>query len=156
LSPWWRRRQVPPKRRFLQEPHGVTSQKTQFFIVTAVKTSNLTQSYPWPPPSLILLYCLCWASPCPIFQIYEFWLFGVTYQLGSHKELTSITGPVAVVSCFKRMQQIKYRPPTNLMAETDQFPKCCFLNHAEIMGMSNDASLYSFVSVPRFNWLTYN
>jgi hypothetical protein len=32
-----------PKRRFLQEPHGVTSQKTPFFIVTAVKTSNLTK-----------------------------------------------------------------------------------------------------------------
>jgi hypothetical protein len=31
-----------PKRRFLQEPHGVTTQKTPFFIVTAVKTSNLT------------------------------------------------------------------------------------------------------------------
>jgi hypothetical protein len=31
-----------PKRRLLQEPHGVTSQKTAFFIVTAVKTSNLT------------------------------------------------------------------------------------------------------------------
>jgi hypothetical protein len=30
------------KRRFLQEPHGVTSQKTPFFIVTTVKTSNLT------------------------------------------------------------------------------------------------------------------
>jgi hypothetical protein len=28
--------------RFLQEPHGVTTQKTPFFIVTAVKTSNLT------------------------------------------------------------------------------------------------------------------
>jgi hypothetical protein len=26
----------------LKEPHGVTSQKTQFFIVTAVKTSDLT------------------------------------------------------------------------------------------------------------------
>jgi hypothetical protein len=26
----------------LQEPHGVTSQKTPFFIVTAVKTSKLT------------------------------------------------------------------------------------------------------------------
>jgi hypothetical protein len=26
----------------LQEPHGVTSQKTTFFIVTTVKTSNLT------------------------------------------------------------------------------------------------------------------
>jgi hypothetical protein len=32
----------PPKRRFLQEPHGVTTQKTPFFIVTAVKTSNPT------------------------------------------------------------------------------------------------------------------
>jgi hypothetical protein len=27
---------------FLQEPHSITSQKTPFFIVTAVKTSNLT------------------------------------------------------------------------------------------------------------------
>jgi hypothetical protein len=33
LSPWWRRRQVPPKRRFLQEPHGVTTQKTPFFEI---------------------------------------------------------------------------------------------------------------------------
>jgi hypothetical protein len=31
LSPWRWRRYVPPKRRFLLEPHGVTSQKTQFF-----------------------------------------------------------------------------------------------------------------------------
>jgi hypothetical protein len=30
-----------PKRLFLQEPHVVTSQKAPFFIVTAVKTSNL-------------------------------------------------------------------------------------------------------------------
>jgi hypothetical protein len=43
LSLWWRRRYVLPKRRFLQEPHGVISQKTPFFIVTAVKTSNLTK-----------------------------------------------------------------------------------------------------------------
>jgi hypothetical protein len=33
-----------PKSRFLQEPHGVTSQKTPFFIVTAVKTSNLSKT----------------------------------------------------------------------------------------------------------------
>jgi hypothetical protein len=32
----------PPKRRFLQESHCVTPQKTTFFIVTAMKTSNLT------------------------------------------------------------------------------------------------------------------
>jgi hypothetical protein len=29
----------------LQEPQGVTSQETPFFIVTAVKTSNLTQYF---------------------------------------------------------------------------------------------------------------
>jgi hypothetical protein len=33
----------PPKRLFTQELHGATSQKTAFFIVTAVKTSNLTR-----------------------------------------------------------------------------------------------------------------
>jgi hypothetical protein len=32
---------VPPKRWFLQEPHGDTPQKMAFFIVTAVKTSYL-------------------------------------------------------------------------------------------------------------------
>jgi hypothetical protein len=42
LSPWWWRRYVPLKRQFLQEPQGITSQKTPFFIVTAVETSNLT------------------------------------------------------------------------------------------------------------------
>jgi hypothetical protein len=36
-----RRRYVPMKRRFLHEPHGVSSQMTPFFIVTAVKASNL-------------------------------------------------------------------------------------------------------------------
>jgi hypothetical protein len=29
--------------RLLQEPRGITSQKTPFFIVTAVKTSNFTR-----------------------------------------------------------------------------------------------------------------
>jgi hypothetical protein len=38
-------RYVPPKSRFLQEPRGVTSQTTAFFIVTGVKSSNLTFSY---------------------------------------------------------------------------------------------------------------
>jgi hypothetical protein len=35
---------VPPKHVLLQEPHGVTSQRTPFFIGTAVKTTNLTPS----------------------------------------------------------------------------------------------------------------
>jgi hypothetical protein len=38
---WRWRRYVPPKRRFTHDLHSATSQKTAFFIVTAVKTSNL-------------------------------------------------------------------------------------------------------------------
>jgi hypothetical protein len=34
---------VSPKRRFLQESHGVPSQKTVVFIVIAMKTSTLTK-----------------------------------------------------------------------------------------------------------------
>jgi hypothetical protein len=36
-----RRVALVKRRLFLQEPNGVTSQKTPFFLVTAVKTSNL-------------------------------------------------------------------------------------------------------------------
>jgi hypothetical protein len=39
---WWR--YFPPKHRWLQEPHGITSQKTAFFIVTYAKSSKLTLS----------------------------------------------------------------------------------------------------------------
>jgi hypothetical protein len=35
------RRKIPEYARFLHAPHGVTSQKTPFFMVTAVKTSSL-------------------------------------------------------------------------------------------------------------------
>jgi hypothetical protein len=50
--PWRWKRYVPPKRWFTQNLHGATSQKTAFFIVTAVKTSNLTtiKSYPCKRP----------------------------------------------------------------------------------------------------------
>jgi hypothetical protein len=48
LSPWWRRRQVPPKRRFLQEPHGVTTQKTPFFLLLSIcpPDGNCKRSFP--------------------------------------------------------------------------------------------------------------
>jgi hypothetical protein len=42
LSHLWWRQYVPRKRWFLQEPHIVASQKTTFFIVTALALSNLT------------------------------------------------------------------------------------------------------------------
>jgi hypothetical protein len=48
-------RYVPPKRRFTQDLHDATSQKTAFFIVTAVKTSNVTSKYKVTLPFRILL-----------------------------------------------------------------------------------------------------
>jgi hypothetical protein len=42
LSPWWRRRYVPPKLRLLQRPHSVTSQKTPFFRVALLLISFLS------------------------------------------------------------------------------------------------------------------
>jgi hypothetical protein len=36
---------LPPKRRLAQDLHSATSKKKTFFIVTAVKTSNLTWMY---------------------------------------------------------------------------------------------------------------
>jgi hypothetical protein len=42
MSPWWWRCYVPPKHWFLQEPYGAAFQKMAFFMVTAVKTANLT------------------------------------------------------------------------------------------------------------------
>jgi hypothetical protein len=39
--PWRWRRYIPPKCRFKQDLHGSTSKKTAFFIVTAMKTSDL-------------------------------------------------------------------------------------------------------------------
>jgi hypothetical protein len=52
-SGMWRRADlvwtdVPPKRRFTQDLHGATSQNTTFFIVAAVRTSNLTISNRFP------------------------------------------------------------------------------------------------------------
>jgi hypothetical protein len=35
---------VPPKRRFTEEVHNATFQKTALFIITAVQTSNITSS----------------------------------------------------------------------------------------------------------------
>jgi glycyl-tRNA synthetase alpha subunit len=39
------KRYVFPKRRFLQESYGVTSQRVTFFIVTVVSTSNIMDLY---------------------------------------------------------------------------------------------------------------
>jgi uncharacterized membrane-anchored protein len=40
------------KRPFIQRPHGLTSQKTRFYIVTAVRTSNIAV---WMEMHLIIL-----------------------------------------------------------------------------------------------------
>jgi hypothetical protein len=43
--PWRWRQYIPPKRRFTQDLHGATSQKSAFFIVTDLKTSVLTRNW---------------------------------------------------------------------------------------------------------------
>jgi hypothetical protein len=45
LSPWRRRRYVPPTRRFLQEPHGATFQKTAFFMVLIRNNIHQVQGF---------------------------------------------------------------------------------------------------------------
>jgi hypothetical protein len=57
--PWRWRRHVPPKRRFTQDLHSATSQKTTFFIVTAVKASNRTLIFPI-FPSILSTYTVAW------------------------------------------------------------------------------------------------
>jgi hypothetical protein len=67
--PWRWRRHALPKHRFSQDLHDATSQKTAFFIVTAVKTSNpspyssiqTTASHSTfePPENVIYSYAKC-------------------------------------------------------------------------------------------------
>jgi hypothetical protein len=53
LSPWWWRHYIPLKRWFLQQPHGVTSQKMAFFRIETVSTlliwlqANYLTSHSW-------------------------------------------------------------------------------------------------------------
>jgi hypothetical protein len=83
LLPWRWRRYVPPKRRLTQYVHGAKSQKTAFFIVTTMKTSNLTitsllsfnlRAYP---------YLLNWQSQDPL---------------------------ISLCSCFQRLQKVIRNP----------------------------------------------
>jgi hypothetical protein len=59
LSPWSWRCYISPNHRFLQEPHSITSQKMQLFIVTAMQTSNLTYvvAHKWHIFYVIAVYC---------------------------------------------------------------------------------------------------
>jgi hypothetical protein len=63
--PWRRRWYVPPKHQFTQDLHSATSQKTAFFIATAVKTSNPTSiSNVWTFPYFRRIYYLSIFTLC--------------------------------------------------------------------------------------------
>jgi hypothetical protein len=85
LSPWWRRRQVPPKRRFLQEPHGVTTQKTPFFTEGMIKlTVIIIVEYHW--YQLHTTFCRTFFPDVKVHIYAKFWAiidvgFDVTDQL---------------------------------------------------------------------------
>jgi hypothetical protein len=74
--PWRWRRYIPPKRRLTQDLHSPTSQKTTFFIVTAVKFSNLT---------LYKFTDVSEKHPVSIFQrFFPYWLLSwLTEYIGS-------------------------------------------------------------------------
>jgi hypothetical protein len=78
---WWWSRYVPPKRRFLQEPHGVTSQETTLFMVTSVKTSNLIWKLycllkHWTPFNILSYWFLIW-------EVLQ-WLLALTFSGQEH------------------------------------------------------------------------
>jgi hypothetical protein len=62
-------RQVPTKRRFLQEPHSKASQE-KFFVVTAAKTLNLIEIFPF--TQLVR---------------YEIWIYRVSIAFGKKEEI---------------------------------------------------------------------
>jgi hypothetical protein len=65
--PWRWGRYVPPNRRLTQDLHSATSQKTTFFIVTAVITSNLT--------AVIITFSLkVWISRSPHSSLKTHWV----------------------------------------------------------------------------------
>jgi hypothetical protein len=82
--PWRWRWYVPPKRRFTQDLHCATSQKTAFFIGTAVKTSNPTLPIQFtasflPVRSLIILrfnYIKTLSSPAVLYGC-EMWILAL-------------------------------------------------------------------------------
>jgi hypothetical protein len=85
LSPWWRRRQVPPKRRFLQEPHGVTTQKTPFFRLLIV------------PAELWLLIRYCGNAnpqrvPYPWISVYAWFLRNTSQYVSKEFRTFCLTG----------------------------------------------------------------
>jgi hypothetical protein len=53
------RRYIPPKRRFLEEPHGVTSQKTVFFILRNVGSSPSTRCLSYEDCAMHFMEIVC-------------------------------------------------------------------------------------------------
>jgi hypothetical protein len=85
---WWQ--YVPLKRRFLQDPHGVTSKNTAFFIVITVKTSNLTYFIVQGTPNLWVMFVLMGnTSLCPSYPSDQLW--GPTNLRGYSRESMKLT-----------------------------------------------------------------
>jgi hypothetical protein len=131
LSPWWRRRQVPPKRRFLQEPHGATTQKTPFFNLISYGERLL--------------------APCPTLEDHPFQLSMASYS--ELKVISSIhnlrTCHAVVTSDPPNMDIYNYQPITSVEkgGKQQQWKMIVYVGNVLSSNSSSFLGLYTFLSI---------
>jgi hypothetical protein len=120
------RRYVPQKRWYTQDLHGATSQKTAFFIVTTMKTSNLTNLdlflsflHIWSVPHLtVFISWFCPASWCwdsNIYLIFSVFTSRPTSLLASH--LTDVHQNINININNRKCGRVKMQEAVILLEE---------------------------------------
>jgi hypothetical protein len=91
LSPWLWRRYVPPTRLFFQEPHGVTSQKTEFFYWC------VTTFEQWQSCCVVLSFVLTYGDVTGPSQIRKEWTYTHTWNISKlGRTVTTLSPPVVL------------------------------------------------------------
>jgi hypothetical protein len=136
---WGMRNRVPlvntdfsEERRFLQEPHGVTSQKTAFFIVIAMKPSNLTNVQ----KLCIMLYCKNALSP----------IWNLANILFSETKWISKDG--AIGSILRHVKQRRHETEWKWC----DLRRCCHVTQSFIVASRSDCESLSVLSGALVGW----
>jgi hypothetical protein len=149
---WYFLRQVPPKRRFLQEPHGVTSQKTPFFIN---RSSFRNVCF------LVFRITDDWHSPDP----QKFWMFFLFRWYSSIPTWSSSTAEVpsflVIISCrtSARRRRAISRPRRHTTAAWRELIGIRLLNAAKLPPPPPHSLIHTHsdtnlrVGMNSYNWL---